>query len=257
MKKERRFRDMKKEISAIAEIERYSVLESTNIIARERIAEGCGQWHTIVADSQTGGYGRLGRSFFSPCGTGLYMSCVLYPSENQLGLITGLAAVSVCEALEKEFNLLPKIKWVNDIFIDKKKVCGILAKSVPTDRGIAVILGIGMNVFKPEDGFPEDIKDSAGYLFEEKEEEIKERLLYSLLKALIERYEKTGCDDAPEEYRKRCLTVGRSVTVIPAGAPQKLLEAKALFVDDNYHLTVEYENGEREALSSGEVSVKI
>lgn len=257
MDNKRSFRDIKKEISANAEIERYDIIESTNIIARERIAEGCRQWHTIVADSQTGGSGRMGRSFFSPCGTGLYMSCVLYPSENQLGLITGMAAVSVCEVLEKEFKLLPKIKWVNDIFIDKKKVCGILAKSVPTDRGIAVILGIGINVFKPEDGFPEDIKDSAGYLFEEKEEEMKERLLYSLLKALIGRYEKIGCDDAPEEYRKRCLTVGRDVTVIPTGNTGNVKEAKALFVDDNYHLTVEYENGERETLSSGEVSVKI
>ena len=257
MENKRSFRDIKKEISAIAEIERYGMVESTNIIARERTAEGCRQWHTVVAESQTGGRGRLGRSFFSPDGTGLYMSCVLYPDEKKLGLITGMAAVSVCEVLEKEFNLSPKIKWVNDIFTDNKKVCGILAKSVPTERGIAVILGIGINVFKPEEGFPEDIKNSAGYLFEEKDEEIRERLLYSLLKALMERYENIGFDNAPEEYRKRCLTVGRDVTVIPAGNTENTKKAKALFVDDNYHLTVEYENGERGALSSGEVSVRI
>ena len=254
---EKGFDRIKKEISAIAEIERYDRVESTNIIARERIQKRCRPWHTVVADCQTDGVGRLGRSFYSPDGTGLYMSCVLYPSEKELGLITGMAAVAVCEAFEKEFNLLPKIKWVNDIFIDNKKVCGILAKSVPTDIGIAVILGIGINVFKPKGGFPEDIKDSAGYLFEEKEEEIKERLLYFLLKSLIGRYEKIGCDDAPEEYRKRCLTVGRDVTVIPTGNTEKAKEAKALFVDDNYHLIIEYKNGERETLSSGEVSVKI
>ena len=256
MKENITFSELKKEISAIAEIEIYESLDSTNTVARERICEGCGEWHTVVAKSQTMGTGRLGRSFYSPEGTGLYMTCVLYPDEKKLGLITGMAAVAVCDVLEKYFSLSPKIKWVNDIFVNGRKVCGILAKSVPSEKGLAVMLGIGINVFKPDGGFPEDITGVAGYLFEKEDEGIKENLLYSLLKALMERYDDIGCDNAPLQYRKRCLTVGREVTVIPVGSEAKR-SARALDVDDNYHLTVEYENGERETLSSGEVSVRI
>lgn len=239
------------------EIEILETVDSTNRVAADRIAQGCGQWYTVVAKSQTDGRGRLGRSFFSPGETGLYMSTVLYPPAEHIGLVTGTAAVAVCEALESEFGIHPKIKWVNDILADEKKVCGILAKGICTKNGTAVILGIGINVYSPEGGFPEDILSVAGALFEKRDEGIRERVAAAVLRALCRRYETMGKDNAPEEYRKRCLTVGRPVRVVPAGNEGGAREATALSVDDSYRITVEYENGQRETLSSGEVSVKL
>ena len=245
--------------SADAELalEVYDVLESTNIVAAERIKSRCAQWHTVIARAQTNGSGRLGRQFFSPKDTGLYMSIVLYPEGDKADLITGMAAVAVCEALEKEFSLLPKIKWVNDIFIDNKKVAGILAKGVTHGESLGVILGIGINVYPPAGGFPDDIKDTAGYLFYDEEDGVVERLCESILCSLKRRYDTMGGDEAPEEYRKRCITQGKAVTVIPSGCPEKTKNARAVSVSDRYRLLVEYENGEREELSSGEVSVKL
>ncbi|MBQ2730079.1 MAG: biotin--[Clostridia bacterium] len=239
------------------EMEVYDSLDSTNTVAVERMKNGCRQWYTVVSASQTGGQGRLGRSFFSPADTGLYMSIVLYPDENRRELLTGTAAVAVCEALEKEFSLVPKIKWVNDIFIDGRKVCGILAKGVVTDGGFGAVLGIGINVFCPEGGFPDDIKDTAGYLFNDRKELIRERLCAAVIERFKDRYEKIGRDDSPAEYRKRCLTVGKPVTVIPSGCPEKARPATALELDDRYRLSVMYKDGTTETLSSGEVSVRI
>ena len=105
----------------------------------------------LTADSQTAGRGRLGRSFVSPPGTGLYMSLLFSPPpEADSGRITVLAAVAVCRAMEEMTGLKPKIKWVNDLFIYGKKVCGILAERI--DQG--VVVGIGVNLKTPPGGFP-------------------------------------------------------------------------------------------------------
>ncbi len=258
MKSDLSYESLKERLPDILDIdiEVYDTVCSTNTVAAQRISEGCRQWHTVVALSQTGGQGRLGRSFFSPSGTGLYMSTVLFPGVEKIGLITGAAAVAVCEALE-EYGISPKIKWVNDIIVEKKKVCGILAKGIHTEKGSAVILGIGINVYPPEAGFPQDISDIAGYLFKERKNDLIGDLFVKIIERLKARIEKAGYDNAPEEYRKRCLTVGRAVRVIPAGKPECCREAMALFVDDNFHITVKYENGDEETLSSGEVSVKL
>lgn len=236
-------------------IEIYDCLDSTNTVAKERINEGCREWHTVIALSQTGGEGRLGRSFFSPADTGLYMSCVLYPDAERIGLITGMAAVAVCEAFEK-MGISPSIKWVNDIFVEGKKVCGILAKSFFKGERPCVILGIGINVFAPENGFPDEIKETAGALFSEKTIGLREKLAAEIVKNLMKRYAFIGLDDAPEQYRKRCITIGKDVRVIPSGGGESR-NAFCIDVLDNYHLTVRYDNGTTEELSSGEVSVKI
>ncbi|MBE6588006.1 MAG: biotin--[acetyl-CoA-carboxylase] ligase [Ruminococcaceae bacterium] len=248
---------LRKRLPCDVEAEVFDRIDSTNTVARERMAQGCRQWHTVIARCQTGGEGRLGRSFFSPDETGLYMSCVLYPKREDIGLITGTAAVAVCEAVEDVTGVKAKIKWVNDIFVDGKKVCGILAKSVFLGESAGVILGIGINVYRPVGGFPEYIKKTAGYLAEEKREGLCEELCEGILRRLRERYDAIGEDDAQERYRERCLTVGREVTVEPLSDTQRSRPAYALRVENNYNLTVRYENGDEETLSSGEVSVKL
>ncbi len=245
-----------KNLCAPVDIEVYDELDSTNTVARERLLSGCAPWHTVIACRQTGGEGRLGRSFFSPCDTGIYMSCVLYPDSKAIGLITGMAAVCVCEALE-ELGLSPSIKWVNDIFVNGKKVCGILAKSVCIGERIGVILGIGINVYEPTEGFPEELCGIAGFLLSERKEGLREKICARILERLMERYESVGEDDAPLQYRLRCMTVGKKVTVIPTGVQDKAWEAYALCVTDEYHLIVRKEDGAEEELSSGEVSVRL
>lgn len=146
----------------------FPSIDSTNTyaarLAREGAAEGC----VVIADEQTGGKGRLGRSWVSPPGVNLYMSLILRPAVStatvpQVGL---LAAVAVADAIEDVCPLIPAIKWPNDILIDGKKVCGILAE-MQTEAGLlkAVVLGIGVNVNAPLSAFPEELRDKASSLF--------------------------------------------------------------------------------------------
>lgn len=146
----------------------FPSIDSTNTyaarLAREGAAEGC----AVIADEQTGGKGRLGRSWVSPPGVNLYMSLILRPAVStatvpQVGL---LAAVAVADAIEDVCPLIPAIKWPNDILIDGKKVCGILAE-MQTEAGLlkAVVLGIGVNVNAPLSAFPEELRDKASSLF--------------------------------------------------------------------------------------------
>ena len=126
----------------------------------------------LVAESQTAGRGRLGRSFHSPVGTGLYMSILLRPtfSAERALFITTAAAVAVCRAIEQETGLKPQIKWVNDIYLHEKKICGILTESSINfeTKGLKwAVLGIGLNLSEPEGGFPEEIRSVAGALFAE------------------------------------------------------------------------------------------
>ncbi len=126
--------------------------DSTNLRLKEWYRAGqITPPYLLTADSQTAGRGRLGRSFVSPPGAGLYMSLLAAPPEGtDCGLITVLAAVAVCRAIEDMTGLQPKIKWVNDLFVRGKKVCGILAEGL----GGPVIIGIGVNLRTPPGGFP-------------------------------------------------------------------------------------------------------
>ena len=241
------------------DIETYPVLDSTNSLCAQRIKEGCREWHTVIAGQQTAGQGRLGRSFYSPEGTGIYMSCVLYPEESlkDPSLITGCAAVCAAEAMEEVFGVCADIKWVNDIFIENKKVSGILAKGTfSKEHGHSVILGIGVNVYSPEGGFPEDIKNTAGYVTEKRLEGGREMLCAALISNFKKAYGDLRDPEYVEKYRKRCITVGKNVTVHPAGKAETV-EAFALDVDSDFHIKVRYKDGREDTLSSGEVSVRI
>lgn len=138
----------------------YSSLPSTNTFAKH-LAVPNGVERVIIAREQTAGRGRLGKSFWSPNNMGLYLSALMYPSYSleKSQRLTLAAAVSVCEAIEAHTEYSPKIKWVNDILIDDKKVCGILTEGVSRENTNAVVVGIGVNIFA--DRFPDDIADIA------------------------------------------------------------------------------------------------
>ncbi len=270
-------------------IEVFSEVDSTNKVLKERASEGADEGLTIVASAQKLGRGRLGRSFFSPDGSGIYLSLLLRPSmlsAAESTRITTMAAVAVCEAIEgvmnkfaaegttehKNFgserststNNVPLIKWVNDIFINNKKVCGILTEaSVGLENSALeyIVLGVGINIYLPNGGFPEEIKDIAGAIFEKRLSDAKNMLTAAFLKSFLSYY-RILTDDASgakipayiEKYKERSLAIGKRVRVI-SGTNSR--EAIVTGIDDELRLLVSYDDGSSEALSSGEISIKI
>ena len=120
----------------------------------------------------------------------------------------------------------------------------------------AVILGIGLNVYEPEVGFPDDIKDTAGYISKEREEGLREKLCASLLARFYSAFENLSDPQYVEKYRNRCITLSRDVTVLPSGSDARI-EARTLDIDRAFHLKVRYPDGREDTLSSGEVSVRL
>lgn len=144
----------------------YHSLPSTNTTAKNLIASGEKGTRIVIANQQTAGRGQYGRSFHSPESHGIYMSFILDNTHSrwQPTAFTIYAAVCVAKAIEDVANKTPTIKWVNDIFLDGKKVCGILTETIDSAPH-TVVVGIGMNVTSPATGFPPDIADIAGAIF--------------------------------------------------------------------------------------------
>ncbi|HRM19631.1 MAG: biotin--[acetyl-CoA-carboxylase] ligase, partial [Trichococcus flocculiformis] len=151
----------------------HKTIDSTNLEAKRIVNEDPTFEGVILSEEQTKGRGRLGRVFYSPSESGLYMSLVLRPVADldNATLITTAAAVAVCQAIETLTGKKPQIKWVNDIFLDGRKVCGILTEGIMDmeSRTIGtIILGIGLNFREPETDFPDEIQSIAGTLFDKK-----------------------------------------------------------------------------------------
>lgn len=196
----------------------------------------------LVALSQSAGRGRMGRSFASPEG-GLYMSLLIEPaSAEDALLITPRAAVAVCRAIEAVSGRETGIKWVNDILMDGKKVCGILAEARAGER-LRVVLGVGVNV----SAVPEGLEDTAGAVFEAAPALAREKIAAGILNEL------RGEGDFRAEYLRRCVTVGREVTVTRG---TERFTARALGIDERFRLLVE-RGGEILALDSGEATLHI
>ena len=240
-------------------IQVHKSLESTNKTAKEMAVAGAEHGTIIIADCQTMGRGRYSRNFFSPSGGGLYMSIVLRPEAMHFKnptSVTAFAAVSVCEAIESISTKVPRIKWVNDIFIDGKKVCGILTEAV-TDfesGGLDwVVLGIGINVHTRTEDFPCDLQSIATSIYpDEKMSGVRNRLSAEIINRIL------GFETLPseteifEKYKKRLMVLGKKITVIQNQVEYK---ATAIDVDSVGHLVVKNESGERITLSSGEIRI--
>ncbi len=237
-------------------IEYYDCVDSTNRLAKERAEQGAPEGVCIISNAQTAGRGRLGRSFCSPAGTGLYMSLVLRPSlpAQRVLSVTTAAAVAVCRAIERVSDRKPQIKWVNDVYCDGKKVCGILTEAgFEGDKLRYAVLGIGINVCDPADGFPDEIADTAASVFGQEAGD-RNALTEAVLDAFFEEYAHLAEERFAEEYRARSCLIGKPITV---KAPDGDREAIALGVDERCRLLVRYTDGREEALSSGDVSVRI
>ena len=254
------------EFSRAFELEVFSEIDSTNTYLKAKAVEaqhsgwrgGLKEWHTVIASGQSAGRGRLGRSFCSPAGTGLYLSVLLRPAGTAESAvrITTAAAVAACRAIESCTDACPQIKWVNDIFVRGKKACGILTEAsvnMETGRLDWAVMGIGFNVYEPEGGFPEEIRDIAGAIAAQRQRDLRSRLAAAFLvefQSLCRNLEGT---DYHEEYRERSFLIGREINVLRGDMARPAL---ALDIDSDCHLIVRYEDGTTEALSSGEVSVR-
>ncbi|MDY6017895.1 MAG: biotin--[acetyl-CoA-carboxylase] ligase [Oscillospiraceae bacterium] len=239
-------------------IQIYKSLESTNKTAKEMAVAGAEHGTVIISDRQTKGRGRYSRNFFSPAG-GLYMSIILRPEvlrfENPTS-VTAFAAVSVCEAIESISKKEPEIKWVNDIFIDGKKACGILTEAV-TDfesGGLEwVVLGIGINVYTRKEEFPIDLQATATSIYPDKNMPgVRNKLSAEIINRTLGFGTPPSEAEIFEKYKKRLMILGKKITVIQNQAEYK---ATATDVDSVGHLIVKKENGEIITLSSGEIRI--
>lgn len=241
-------------------LEVHKVLDSTNTECKRRVIEGAPHGLTILAEEQTAGRGRLGRDFYSPAKTGIYMSILVHPSMDgsDAMLLTTAASVAVCRGLTKVLPVEPQIKWVNDIYLNGKKVCGILTEAISNfemGKIDAVIVGIGIN-YRTEE-FPEDIKDRAGAV-ETTSAIPRNQLVAAVLNAFWEIYEHIGDREFIKEYRRRSMVLGKDICILEKG---QWKEAKAVDVNDDGGLVIQIENSDgsigQRVLQTGEITLRL
>ncbi len=242
-----------------ADITILETVDSTNRYLKSVSDYDTPEFTTVIAENQTAGRGRFARKFYSPECCGIYMSILLKPDFDisDSVLITAAAAVAVSDAIEELSGKETKIKWVNDILIDSKKVCGILCEGVinpQSGRIESVILGIGINVYKPTEGYDPEIKDIAGAVFDDKKPFMRSTLIAEILNQFYEYYKELENHNFLEKYLSRSAVIGKRITVLKGETP---IEATALDIDSDCRLQVQYDDKSQEYLSSGEISIKM
>lgn len=230
-------------------------IDSTNKYLKQLGFQNAAEGTTVIANRQTGGRGRMGKRFHSPDG-GLYMSILLRPETIDASalLITTAAAAAVSRAIETMFNRQTKIKWVNDIYVDNRKVCGILAESVLSgDKTDFTVLGIGVNLYNTAP-LPNDIKDIAGFVCDAPITDTeKEKFALLIYENFYNYYKHLEDKEFLEYYNQRQLLVDKEITVLQGGNART---AVALGIDDDFRLRILIDDN-RETLSFGEVSIKL
>ena len=235
----------------------FKKIDSTNNFAKLLALKGKKEKTVVIAKEQTEGRGRLGRSFISKKG-GVYFSIILRPNikVEDINFITVAAAVAAARAIEKISLKKCDIKWVNDVYISGKKVCGILTEGEFKADGTLnfVILGIGINVFEPNGGFPDNLP-LAGSIFENKisfiNKFIKRKLVKEFLKEFFEIYENFENKDFVKEYQERSFLIGKKIKY---KFKEEIITAKVVEIDDLARLVVEI-NGKKQAIFHGEIQI--
>ena len=249
--------NINKYLTTDCDILEFDTLASTNDTAKEMGLQGAKENTVIIAKKQTNGRGRMGRQFFSPEHSGIYMSILLRPKfgAESAQLITVAAAVAVAEALDEICGADTKIKWVNDIYIDKRKVCGILTDSTFSGDGYFSVLGIGINLYSPENDFPSDIKDIAGAVLKEKpSDDIKEKIIAAVIDKFNFYYKDLTAKAFLRVYREKSNLIGKEIKFSQDG---KEIFATVKDINDNAHLIITLESGEVRELFAGEISVRL
>ena len=241
-------------------LQTFEVIDSTNDWLKVHFRE-LGDFTAVVADQQSGGRGRMGRSFVSPKGAGVYLSVLLKPLKplSDFRCITAMTAVAAADAVEEVSGVRPGIKWPNDLVMNGKKIAGILTEmSLEGETGALqyIVVGIGVNVHEMPEDFPEEIRAIAGSIRSQSGQSIRRA---ELAAALLNAFGRIFPDlpghqkSSHEKYLHDCLNLGQKVLVVRDGSEQ---EAEAIAVDPDFGLTVRYPDGSEETVRTGEVSVR-
>ena len=215
----------------------FKCIDSTNTEAKRCALNGEGEGLVILAEEQTNGRGRRGRSFYSPDGSGIYMSVLFRPKpeiSQDVVLITTAASVAVCRAIRDVLSQEPEIKWVNDVYLNGKKICGILTEAVSdfeSGRIDTVVVGIGINYHAPKEGYPDEIKEIAGTVYQDLPD-----------KSFM------------EDYRRWSNVLGKKIR-FTSGTDWEY--GTAVAIDEDGGLIVEKEDHTQEILRTGEITVRV
>jgi len=257
----------------------FKTIPSTNLTTKKMALDGAPFGTVVVAEEQTKGRGRMGRSFHSPPLGGIYMSFILEPRFDMTKsvLITTAASVAVCKAIEEVTGIYCQIKWVNDIYIGEKKICGILTEAVSNfENGHIehIVLGIGINYSTNTSDFPEELQKTAGSLFGDKDTSsnddytkelnsgiTRNRLIAEIINQVLDVNENLVSRGFIPEYKRRSLVLGKEILIIPPGAKGERnfaegTSASALDIDQDGGLVVRYQDGSIDTLNSGEISIR-
>lgn len=248
-------KEIKKHLEHKASVSVFKTIDSTNNEAKRRLESGFSGKALIAAETQTGGRGRLGRTFYSPESTGLYFTVIL-PADfsfEEITLLTPAAAVAVMRVIERVTGKKVKIKWVNDIYLEDKKICGILAEAVTnfeTGKLSGVAVGIGINLSTAD--FPEEIAQVASSLGIENAD--RNFIAASIANELFAFAQNLSARKFIPEYRENSYVTGKDIFVIKG---EKKYEARAVGIDVDGGLITELPDGTQEILRGGEISVRI
>lgn len=245
-------------------IQIYQSLESTNTTAKHLAIDNAPHGTIVLANAQTAGKGRSNRSFFSPEGSGIYLSIIVRPDFGipKPASVMTAASVAVCSAIEKACHLQPEIKWINDLYLDGKKVCGILTDALinyEAEKLDALIIGIGINFVPPVEGFPPELAESVSALNSgpsciSSEGISRNRLIAEIVNEIMHMTAGFPSENFPEEYRKRSLLIGKEIDIFQKGT---VTPAKVLDIDENGGLIVQMGDHTVQTLYSPGISVRI
>jgi len=234
----------------------YTSTTSTQDVARREAEAGAPHGAVVVADAQTAGRGRLGRTWLSPPGENLYLTAILRPSQREVYQLAIVAPLAAAKAIEEVTPLRTGIKWPNDVWIGEKKVCGVLIEmEMGPHSPLFALMGIGVNVNMDMKSVPEIAGIATSLRHELGREVSREDLLASLLNHLEALYEASR--EAPEEiwnqWRDRLITLGRRVI---ARWGDQVIEGTAEEVDRRGHLLIRRPDGQIVAVEAGDVTLR-
>ncbi len=239
----------------------YDTVDSTNTRGKLLAQKGAPHGTVLIAGNQTGGRGRLGRSFSSPDKMGVYLSVILRPNctPDALMHLTCAAAVAACKAVEAAAGVSPSVKWTNDLIYGKKKLGGILTElALDGKTGLVdyAIVGIGINCLQKAEDFPVELRDMATSIWQLSDTDCSPARLSAALTEVLYQMDQmllTQKTQLMEDYRSRCMTLGQQISVVRGDHVE---HATALDLDENGGLIVQFSDGRIQTVCSGEVSVR-
>jgi len=252
----------------VANVFCFKEIDSTNTYGKKILSEASDIYTlhkaVITAETQTAGKGRLGRTFVSPAKTGVYVSIIYTPKDGitEPALLTAFSAVAVCRVLKRIYDAEPKIKWINDIFVNSKKICGILTEgftNFETGKIESAVVGIGINVLDNPELFQGEVSKVAGSILgndESAKSKLNRNQLIAQISGEVLNIFEENPVDVIAEYKSLSFLIGKTIKVHPIiGDDKTIYEAKAVDIDEKAGLIVELQDGTIKTLSSGEVSL--